>query len=341
VDVSESDDRDRLRELRAAESALDDRPSPRVRRTVLQAAAQAVTPAANDDRAARLPMARAAVAQGPINTSAPAREATAVATPKPRRHWPLPLAASVLVGTIGLAVFYRMPREQPVTQIASAAPERSVPTDKAALAEPAAPAGAAAPSVGAASKADLAPAAPPPPAVAAQTQARVAAARPEITAPAAADRVRPLAFPAAETAKRAVPMAPEPASATAQLAPAPAPAAPAEALAGKDKAVDDQRQKTAAPARLARQAPAFASPIASAASGAARAGADASQASDAPAAATAAAGSVARPSTPQQWIERIIELRHAGRQDDADRELAQFRKRNPGFAVPAAALPPP
>jgi len=70
-------------------------------------------------------------------------------------------------------------------------------------------------------------------------------------------------------------------------------------------------------------------------------GGPARQASDVLArSASAAAVSAATPSTPQQWIERIIELRRAGRQDDADRELAQFRQRNPGYTIPAAALPP-
>jgi hypothetical protein len=49
----------------------------------------------------------------------------------------------------------------------------------------------------------------------------------------------------------------------------------------------------------------------------------------------------AEPETPQHWVDRIVALRHAGRQDEADRELALLRKRFPQFAVPAAALRPP
>jgi hypothetical protein len=47
------------------------------------------------------------------------------------------------------------------------------------------------------------------------------------------------------------------------------------------------------------------------------------------------------PQTPQQWVDRIVAMRRAGRQDEADRELVLLRKRYPEFVVPAAALRPP
>jgi len=37
--------------------------------------------------------------------------------------------------------------------------------------------------------------------------------------------------------------------------------------------------------------------------------------------------------TPEQWLERIAKLRAEGRHEDADRELAAFRKRYPDFKI--------
>jgi hypothetical protein len=54
--------------------------------------------------------------------------------------------------------------------------------------------------------------------------------------------------------------------------------------------------------------------------------------------APARAKALAEPQTPQQWVERIVAMRRAGRQDEADRELAALRKRFPEFVVPADAL---
>lgn len=44
------------------------------------------------------------------------------------------------------------------------------------------------------------------------------------------------------------------------------------------------------------------------------------------------------PETPEQWLERIAKLRAEGRHEDADRELADFRKRYPGFKIPPETL---
>lgn len=41
---------------------------------------------------------------------------------------------------------------------------------------------------------------------------------------------------------------------------------------------------------------------------------------------------------PAQWIERIVALRAAGRDDEADRELKRFRERYPDFKLPPPAL---
>lgn len=42
--------------------------------------------------------------------------------------------------------------------------------------------------------------------------------------------------------------------------------------------------------------------------------------------------------TPGKWLERIAELRRAGRHDEADKALAEFRQRYPGYRIPEAML---
>lgn len=41
---------------------------------------------------------------------------------------------------------------------------------------------------------------------------------------------------------------------------------------------------------------------------------------------------------PEQWLERIARLRAEGRHDEADKALAEFRKRNPDFRIPEEML---
>lgn len=42
--------------------------------------------------------------------------------------------------------------------------------------------------------------------------------------------------------------------------------------------------------------------------------------------------------TPEKWLERIAELRRAGRHDEADKALAEFRRRHPGYRIPEPML---
>lgn len=42
--------------------------------------------------------------------------------------------------------------------------------------------------------------------------------------------------------------------------------------------------------------------------------------------------------TPEKWLERIAELRRAGRHEEADKALAEFRLRHPGYRIPEAML---
>jgi hypothetical protein len=39
---------------------------------------------------------------------------------------------------------------------------------------------------------------------------------------------------------------------------------------------------------------------------------------------------------PERWLERIAQLRTEGRHDEADKQLAEFRKRHPGYEIPEA-----
>ena len=40
--------------------------------------------------------------------------------------------------------------------------------------------------------------------------------------------------------------------------------------------------------------------------------------------------------TPEQWLERIAQLRQQGKHDEADKALAEFRKRYPDYRIPEA-----
>lgn len=42
--------------------------------------------------------------------------------------------------------------------------------------------------------------------------------------------------------------------------------------------------------------------------------------------------------SPEQWLQGIADLRRQGRHEEADRELAEFRKRHPDYRIPEATL---
>lgn len=52
----------------------------------------------------------------------------------------------------------------------------------------------------------------------------------------------------------------------------------------------------------------------------------------------AAAAARAPQEPPEKWLERIAQLRQQGRHDEADKALAEFRKRYPDYRIPAATL---
>lgn len=58
----------------------------------------------------------------------------------------------------------------------------------------------------------------------------------------------------------------------------------------------------------------------------------------APAAAEERARQLGAAESPERWLERIAELRRAGRHDEADRLLAEFRRRFPDYRIPEATL---
>ena len=58
----------------------------------------------------------------------------------------------------------------------------------------------------------------------------------------------------------------------------------------------------------------------------------------APAAAEERARQLEAAESPERWLERIAELRRAGRDDEADRLLAEFRRRFPDYRIPEATL---
>jgi len=261
--VSDADDAGLLRQLRDAEATLGERPTARVRRAVLRAAAQAVGPGLNAPPRA-----------------APTRPGRSL---WPRNWgWSIPVAASVLVGAIAVGVVSEVQRSAAptsATAVASAAPaEKKTPAPEA-IASPRREAGAMAPAPGFAAKRDAGTASP------------------------AAKSVAPLA------ARRAVPVLPG-----ANREPSEAYAAPAQRTRtqAQDALVElDTRPGPAAPTDAQVQAPA-----------------------------PTGAKLPMQPQTPQRWVERIVALRRAGQQDEADRELALLRKRFPQFVVPAEALRP-
>ncbi len=147
--------------------------------------------------------------------------------------------------------------------------------------------------------------------------------------------------------------APEP-PAAAPTAAVPAPARPAPSAQTPQAQPPQAAPRTeAAPNR--RQAPAekIEAPAVAAAPAPPRVAADAVASSEARAEPSAAGGAATSPRAarehapaaattaelaPAQWIERIVALRAAGRDDEADRELKRLRKRHPDIRLPPAAL---
>jgi hypothetical protein len=144
--------------------------------------------------------------------------------------------------------------------------------------------------------------------------------------PRSRSEARPPAAPKAFPASKPVP---EPARARMAEAPAAPPPVPAAAGATGPAVQADRAEATAsAELRASRDQAARASaPMASAAPQAALA----KRAED-------SAGAKLAQETPEQELERIARLRAEGRHEDADKALAEFRKRFPDYRIPEPML---
>ena len=64
------------------------------------------------------------------------------------------------------------------------------------------------------------------------------------------------------------------------------------------------------------------------------------RASGAPSAAPAAVGALGglASASPEQWLQGIDDLKRQGRHDEAEKQLAEFRKQYPNYRIPEAIL---
>ncbi len=316
------DNADRVqRDYRAANEALDERPSAATRASILAAAARQVQ-------------------AGPRDAAAP------IAAPQPgRRRWPMAAAAAVMLSTLAVMMAVRTEHEMPTfTPPASSDESRA-----AAARAPAAP-GVESGSESDKSATDAAVATTQrAPSLAKERTATPAAVAPKAAppksntsamrdvAPQIADSkvAAPIGEPRAkeEVSGLRAPAAPPPEpSAVAPLEAkraAPSPSAGSEVATAESAApgVDRERRRDEGAANLAR-APARQAPAVTGAL---------SAAADKPRAEVDAAANELRA---EDWLEKIIKLRQTGRHEEADAELKRFRERYPHVQVPAAALPP-
>lgn len=264
------------------------------------------------------------------------------------RRWAPPFALAATV-VLSFTVFMKVSEETPDTLLDPSTFQRR----PAAPAE--APRSAERPEPAAAAKA--APAPKPRPAQQAAKPAESLAARKSAPAPKPAAAPAPTApqpfVPApklapVESATNATRPAPQPAPAVSVLkkeAPAamradrlePRPEARSEGLRALEPATVREAARSA-PAQAPSSPPATVGPLAQPPTPAA-----AGAASTASGASDAAAGIVIRRSTPertpQTWIEDIRRLKGEGRTEEAGRELAEFRKRHPGYTLPEDLRP--
>ncbi len=314
------DNADRVqRDYRAANEALDERPSAATRASILAAAARQVD-------------------------AVPRDAAAPMAAPKPgMRRWPMAAAAAVMLSTLAVMMAVRTEHEMPTFT----PPTDSGESRAAATRVPAAP-GVESESVSGESAVDAAVAttqrAPSMSKERAATPAAVApASAPPTSSSAAMREVAPQLADSKVTTPVGDPRAKEDvAGLRAPASPPPSAGAPLEAkraapspAAGSDVAAAEsaapgagrERRRDEGAANMAR-APARQAPAVGGAFGAA---------AEKP---RAEGDAVANELRAEDWLEKIIKLRQTGRHDEADAELKRFRERYPHVQVPAAALPP-
>jgi hypothetical protein len=226
--------------------------------------------------------------------------------PSGRQRWYFPLAAAAII-VLAVAVTVHMEREQPAEEMLSS----NTVTAPAGAREAAPPAPAVEPAAPA--RAPSAPAGAPSSQPRFEMRDEARAQKPQ-PAPSSDERARNEAAPAelqkAPTAKpQAVPPPPSTMSQDAFIA---------EQSAG---AVTGRVEAEAKPAERAKAVVA------------AKGGAEVQRRFDEGARAASSLSAFALQS-PEQWLQGIADLRKQGRHEEADRELAEFRKRHPDYRIP-------
>lgn len=307
-----------LRGYRAANDALDERPSAATRAAILAAAARQVQATPRD-------------ATEPIAVRAASRS-----------RWPFAAAAAVLLSTLAVMMAVRTEQEMPTFTAptpgtearapaaeiplkadssvkAQGAPPGELPPPLAKRAQSGADAGAASGSKSAAPAAVKV--APPE----RDAGPQIAASEGKVAAPLAEPRAKEeIAALRAPAAPRATPAArsseaEQPAVARTNAAKPERASADAETAGGERRRNEVTDGAAAAGIQLRQETATLE------ATGKARSEADAKDMDELPA---------------EDWLKKIIKLRKSGRHDEADAELKRFRERYPQVEVPADALPP-
>jgi hypothetical protein len=326
---------------RAASEALDERPQAATRAAILAAAARAVDAQPQD-------------ADTGVTSRRPAQRARSAIQPSRR---PLAMVASFLVATVVLAMVMRTQEQQDTNGLATmTANQPAAKTDSAAVSQMAVPpqqasvadkpggtelksereghgptTSLATPGVAAVDKIAAAPAArvavpemrtqaPAPVAAPAASEERPALRRELVLA----DRSEPQAAAERTRSKLTAEAAGKPA---AMVAAPPPPASPPAAPKIEQESHDAAKRQS--PATRADESAATETDAGAASGRLAKAR---------PVERTAAIAGDSVEGDPVRWAERLIALRDAGRDDDADRELVRLRERYPDFKLPPNAL---
>jgi len=214
--------------------------------------------------------------------------------PTGRQRWYFPLAAAAII-VLAVAVTMHVEREQPSEELVTA---------------PAAPAG-------------------PPPLARDMTREETQAEKPTPEKPQSAPQPERRRKTESADSRQLRDSAPPP-----ELQKAPEPAAvleqnTAEALKGRAQAPQSAPAPQAAPPPVPEAKPLPQAPMAGAASP--RASAELRRSDEGARAASSVSAYALR--SPEQWLQGIADLRRQGRHEEADKSLAEFRKRYPDYRI--------
>ena len=229
-------------------------------------------------------------------------------TPRAVRRWYVPVSLAAVI-VLSVVVTLQVERERPEIAMPDAVPVERKERDLLSQTAPAPP-----PTPGPKSEAGSAVIPPTEPARMKKSLADAPRSADDARGPAAAGQIAAPASPA--------------------FAPDPKPAAGPEAKPATEPApMERQRQEALRAVDATRESPAAAG-VAAEAAGARR---DA-RVMSAPASAPAAAKSnlAKRELAPDEWLERIAELRKLNRDREADEQLAEFKRRYPEYKIPEA-----